>query len=114
MVRTSNTAKKSTGGKAVHVSVLKHIGLDLTGELKGLTTAIRARTANEVCPKPPIESHDGGDLWICDTCPRVFCNRCVVVDAKYLTLVAEDGVVFVCVSCHWLKTRRGNSPSPYY
>jgi hypothetical protein len=57
---------------------------------------------------------DGGDLWICNTCPRVFCDRCVVIDAKYLSLVAEDGVVFVRILCHWLKIRRGNSPFPYY
>lgn len=56
---------------------------------------------------------DRGRLYNCNSCPHALCNLCVSVPTQYTNLVLEEGVKFLCVSCHWSDDIQSGEISPY-
>ncbi|KAI6015708.1 hypothetical protein EDC04DRAFT_2608657 [Pisolithus marmoratus] len=97
MARTKQTARKVTGGHAPRVN------LAVLQKKKAKAKA----ASNKPSPKIPANKNafcvmcrDGGEMWICD---EEGCNR---------VQVKEAGVKFMCVTCHWQKTKK--DPKPYF
>ncbi|KIJ58340.1 hypothetical protein HYDPIDRAFT_34283 [Hydnomerulius pinastri MD-312] len=47
--------------------------------------------------------HDGADtLYCCNTCRRVVCNSCIIVDLEYMPTATNPDVSFTCPGCYEL------------
>ncbi|KAI6024423.1 hypothetical protein EDC04DRAFT_2900067 [Pisolithus marmoratus] len=105
MARTKQTARKVTGGSAPRVN---------------LQVLQKKRAKNKLASKKPspktpanLLTLDGGDMWVCDEkdCNRVVCHRCLIVSDESINKLKGDDINFMCVTCHWQKTK--NDPKPY-
>ncbi|KAG1863661.1 hypothetical protein F4604DRAFT_1929061 [Suillus subluteus] len=113
MVKSKQTCKKSTGGTAPRVTL----------ELP-VTTAVpvvqeveisKPFTHNEFCLVCRDGCIDHDRLFLCSTCPRVMCSRCMEIPSTGADAIDTDDVTFVCISCHVGGERHGrNSYSPYF
>ncbi|KAG8213505.1 hypothetical protein J3R82DRAFT_8327 [Butyriboletus roseoflavus] len=136
MVRTKQTAKKSTGGEAPRI-VIKIIPRLQSAADTALHRPVRSKPLD--APLTPIPDRscpvamltapssrdgrvnndfchmcgDGGHLYTCDSCPRAACHHCICIPAQHAALVLSDGVRFTCVSCHWRDDVRSGKVSPY-
>ncbi|KAF9239172.1 hypothetical protein BU15DRAFT_74861 [Melanogaster broomeanus] len=43
---------------------------------------------------------DGGQMYMCDGCPRSACQKSIILSPEDRVLVTEPGVRYLCVSCH--------------
>ncbi|KIJ60707.1 hypothetical protein HYDPIDRAFT_32124 [Hydnomerulius pinastri MD-312] len=115
MTKTKQTAKKSTGGTATRVPITSVID---DNDICDTTLGSEDTPSNTICsptPRPSkVKSHDGGDLYVCDTCPRVMCIRCLEIPAQYQDTLAADDVLFQCINCHFMADRRASAVSPYF
>ncbi|KAF8835103.1 hypothetical protein BDN67DRAFT_984842 [Paxillus ammoniavirescens] len=104
MVRTKQIAHKAAGGIAPHVlirasalnsSSTPHLAMMLNNHGSKLRTTTKSRGLSSQRALTQV-ARDRGDLYTCDDCPRVICNKCLVVPSTFLGLVAEDSVQFRC------------------
>ncbi|KAH0826483.1 hypothetical protein J3R83DRAFT_5486 [Lanmaoa asiatica] len=141
MVRTKQTAKKTTGGEAPRVTisdVRKRQAEAAAALQQPITIKIKVKPLN----KPPVPNvsdqscpmamsampsdrgghvnndfchmcGDGGHLYSCDSCPRAACRQCISVPVKHIPLVIKPNVKFMCVSCHWRDDVRAGEVTPY-
>ncbi|KAG2109051.1 uncharacterized protein F5147DRAFT_773393 [Suillus discolor] len=111
-----NTAKKrAAGGVALKVSV------PLGSPIPYVEDPLPSGPA---APELPAEIHslwcmicrDGAEgdvvLYKCDACPRVMCSHCIEVPTGYVDIVQGVDVLFLCLSCHSLRSLR--KPAPYF
>lgn len=57
---------------------------------------------------------DGGDhLFLCDSCPRATCSRCIPIPSEYSTVVLSPAVTYLCLPCHIQADKAARSLSPY-
>ncbi|KAI9452037.1 hypothetical protein HD554DRAFT_2267701 [Boletus coccyginus] len=138
MVRTKQTAKKSTGGEAPRVSLLD-IPRCEAAAAAALQQQVNKTKPLDALPVPTVSDRscltamftmpsgrdehvnddfchmcaDGGLLYNCDSCPRAVCRQCLSVPIQHATLVLEPDVKFLCVSCHWKDDVRSGGVSPY-
>ncbi|KAG2102555.1 uncharacterized protein F5147DRAFT_776303 [Suillus discolor] len=111
-----NTAKKrAAGGVALKVSVPLGSPNPYVEDLL---------PSGPAAPELPAEIHslwcmicrDGAEgdvvLYKCDACPRVMCSHCIEVPTSYVNIVQGVDVLFLCLSCHSLRSLR--KPAPYF
>ncbi|KAI6144062.1 hypothetical protein BKA82DRAFT_4017261 [Pisolithus tinctorius] len=115
MVKTKQTAKKTTGGRAPRVYLAGLKAREKQAAKSSKAHAWKAPVAKKRRMRNLASLLDGGTLWPCDQagCRRVVCNKCVVVPVDCLEEVTQLPVTFRCVACHW-KMTRFESPQPYF
>ncbi|KAI6138380.1 hypothetical protein BKA82DRAFT_4237375 [Pisolithus tinctorius] len=123
MVRTRSSTKNAKGGSASRVSISAMIA-DAVKVKANCEQAIPETTYHSVQerePEPTGQHHnfcilcqDGGDLWPCSNCERVVCSLCMTVPVEVQEKVRASDIVFECVCCHWLKSRRSSTVTPYW
>ncbi|KAI6146465.1 hypothetical protein BKA82DRAFT_1005365 [Pisolithus tinctorius] len=123
MVHTRSSTKNTKGGSASRVSISAMIA-DAVKVKANCEQAIPETTYHSVqeCEPEPTGQHhnfcilcqDGGDLWPCSNCERVVCSLCMTVPVEVQEKVCASDIVFECVCCHWLKSRRSSTVTPYW
>ncbi|KIO04936.1 hypothetical protein M404DRAFT_1000413 [Pisolithus tinctorius Marx 270] len=118
MVRTRSSTKNAKGGSASRVSISTMI-MDAVKVKANCEQAIPETTYHSVQerePEPTGQHHnfcilcqDGGDLWPCSNCERVVCSLCMTVPVEVQEKVRASDIMFECVCCHWLKSRRSST-----
>ncbi|KAG1743600.1 uncharacterized protein EDB91DRAFT_1247101 [Suillus paluster] len=115
--KKSNTAKKSCGGSAR--KLLAPAGSPPTPA--GSTSSAPSLEPEDA--RIPEEHSiwcliclDGAEgdvvLFECNACPRVMCSKCIEVPEAHVDAVRHPDVIFLCLSCHSLRTVK--EPAPYF
>ncbi|KAG1818957.1 hypothetical protein DFJ58DRAFT_850219, partial [Suillus subalutaceus] len=114
MVKSKQTCKKSTGGTAPRIV----LPLPSTTQVVPVPKEIEVCEPfhhNEFCLICRDGSVGDNHLFLCNTCPRVMCSRCMDIPPASAHTIAKDNVTFVCISCHVAGQYHGRaSYSPYF
>ncbi|KAG2096964.1 uncharacterized protein F5147DRAFT_778106 [Suillus discolor] len=117
--RKKNTAKKSCGGSAK--KLLAPVG---SPPVPAASHAESSTSSLEPEDTRTTEDHsiwclicrDGAEgdvvLFECNACPRVMCSKCIEVPKAHIDDVRHTDVIFLCLSCHSLRTIK--EPTPYF
>ena len=126
MARTTQTARRSTGGRAARVSneVLQMGDSDQPKNERASSESASSVDAQEQSQvsKPSSSIHliglcffqtwcylclNGGMLFLCDRCPHVVCSDHISLPEGSNT----SGTVFICIACH---IAAFEDPTPYF